>query len=154
MKHLHTFESDRKEMLSKMQGIGLSPKPLGFWISMAIYYEGSIQSVGYAIIAPNLKTVAKLLFTEFYVEEDYLENYENYNWQDITEIIEKINDSQDLWNHSQEFCWWEMTPLSLSIDLAELESTNTMNPVLAREFGNRYFRDFDEQMKKLPEGNQ
>ena len=62
MKHLKTFENDDQGLLGDMQGLGLSPKPIGCYISFLSYGDNDASALGVVVIGPNVVVVVVGLY--------------------------------------------------------------------------------------------
>jgi hypothetical protein len=148
MKHIKLFEEDSKELLTTMQGLSLAPKPLGFWITMVTSSEVDTNAIGIAIVAPDLPTVAECLFEEFNLE-DYFEDYDDKTWKDLPATMEKLKEMLD---GTTIYNWWKMEPKSTNNKETSIETESLLNPAVASQLGQDFFKNFDEELKRNPAG--
>ena len=151
MKHIKIFDNNSKDMLTAMQDLNLSPKALGYWISMVTSSEGDINAIGIAIVAPDLPTVAQCLFEEFNLE-DFFEDFEDKDWKDLPTIMEKVEEMSGSYDNITVYNWWEMDPKSTNSQEAKIETESLLNPVRVSELGNEFFKNFDAELLRTPFG--
>lgn len=152
MKHLKTFENNDQELLGDMQGLGLSPKPIGCYISFLSHGDGDVNALGVVVIGPSLVSIAESLFQEFNLEDVYDELNE-MGWKSIKDVMETfVDSSREYYNVSNIYNVWEMTPRTQDIKEEVIETENLMNPLAVCEMGRKYFKDFDEVIKSSPNG--
>lgn len=152
MKHLKTFENDGQGLLGDMQGLGLSPKPIGCYISLCGYGDGDVNALGVVVIGPSLVSIAESLFQEFNLEDVYDDSNE-MGWKSIEDVMETfVDSSREYYDVSNIYNVWEMTPRTQDIKEEVIETENLMNPLAVCEMGRKYFKDFDEVIKSSPNG--
>jgi hypothetical protein len=135
MKHLKTFENDGQGLLGDMQGLGLSPKPIGCYISFLSYGDSDASALGVVVIGPNLVSIAESLFREF-------------NLEDVMETF--ADSSREFYDVGNIYNVWEMTPRTQDIKEEVIETETLMQPLAVCEMGRKYFKDFDEVIKGSP----
>lgn len=152
MKHLKTFENDGQGLLGDMQGLGLSPKPIGCYISLCAYGDGDFNALGVVVIGPSLVSIAESLFQEFNLEDVYDDSNE-MGWKSIEDVMETFADSsREYYNVPFIYNVWEMTPRTQDIKEEVIATETLMNPLAVCNLGRKYFRDFDEVIKSSPNG--
>jgi len=150
MKHLKTFENDDQGLLGDMQGLGLSPKPMGYYISFLSYGDGDASALGVVVIGPNLVSIAESLFREFNIEDVYDDSNE-MGWKSIEDVMETFADSsREFYDVGNLYDVWEMTPRTQDIKEEVIETETLMKPLAVCEMGRKYFKDFDEVIKGSP----
>lgn len=153
MKHIKLYEDNERELLTQMQGLTLAPKPLGFWISMVTYSEGTVATTGVGIVAKDLRTVAELLFGFFNLEDYWDELVENNRtWKDIQDIIGEFDEALGDYNQTSDYKFWELEPRTSDHNAEEIEEVDLMNPIESVELGRRMFKNFDSELKRLRVG--
>jgi hypothetical protein len=151
MKHLKAFENEDQELLTQMQGLDLAPKPLGFYISICSYGDNDVSALGVVLIGSSLGSIAEMLYEEFNMEDVYDDSNE-MNLKSISEVLDKFdNDSKEM-DISNIYNVWEMTPRTNDINEEIVETCTLMTPYQAVELGKKYFSDFDEEMRRNPNG--
>jgi len=151
MKHLKTFEDENIELLTQMQGLGLAPKPMGFYISLCFWDQNTVDALGVVLIGKSFEAVAEILYSEFGMEDAY-ENYGKIGVNSIIELMKKFAEDFNDINTSCIYRVWEMKPKTKDADKIIIESETLMEPLVAVELGKEYFEDFEEVMKKNPNG--
>lgn len=150
MKHLKAFENDDQGLLGDMQGLGLSPKPIGCYISLCGYGDGDVNALGVVVIGPSLVSIAESLFQEFNLEDVYDDSNE-MGWKSIEDVMETfVDSSREYYDVSNIYNVWEMTPRTQDIKEEVIETETLMNPLAVCNMGRKYFRDFDEVIKGSP----
>jgi hypothetical protein len=151
MKHLKAFENEDQELLAQMQGLDLAPKPLGFYISMCGYGDNDVNALGVVVIGSSLASIAEMLYDEFNMGDIY-DDYNEMNLKSIFEVIDKfVDDSYEI-DITTIYNVWEMTPRTNDISQEIVETCTLMLPYEAVELGKKYFKDFDEEMRRNPNG--
>jgi hypothetical protein len=152
MKHLKTFESEDQDLLTQMQGLDLAPKPLGFYISLCSYGDSDISALGVALVGPSLAAIAQMLYEEFNMDDLYDETNEA-NWNSISDVMEKFTEDNNEYDISSIYRFWQMTPKTNNVKEEIIETETLMTPYGATELGKKHFRDFEDAMRKNPEGD-
>ena len=151
MKHLKTFENEDKELLTQMQGLDLAPKPLGFYISLCAYGDNDVDALGVVVIGSSLGSIAEMLYDEFNMEDLY-DDYNEMNLKSILEVLKKFSADSSEIDVNMIYNVWEMTPRTNDINEEIVETCTLMLPYEAVELGKKYFKDFDEEMRRNPNG--
>lgn len=151
MKHLKAFENDDQGLLGDMQGLGLSPKPMGCYISFLSHGDGDANALGVVVIGPSLVSIAESLFQEFNLEDVYDELNE-MGWKSIKDVMETFADSSREIYVPNIYNVWEMTPRTQDIKEEVIATETLMNPLAVCNLGRKYFKDFDEVIKSSPNG--
>ena len=150
MKHLKTFENDGQGLLGDMQGLGLSPKPIGFYISFLSHGDDDASALGIVVIGPNLVSIAEGLFMEFNLEDVYDDSNEK-GWKSIEDVMETfVDSSREFYDVRNAYDVWEMTPRTQDIKEEVIATETLMKPLAVCEMGRKYFKDFDEVIKGSP----
>jgi hypothetical protein len=151
MKHLKAFINEDQGLLGDMQGLGLAPKPLGFYISLCSYGDSDVNALGVVVIGPSFASIAEMLYEEFNMGDIY-DDYNEMNLKSIFEVMDKfIDDSYEI-DIQTIYNVWEMTPRTNDISQEIVDTCTLMTPHQAVELGKKYFRDFDEEMRGNPNG--
>ncbi len=151
MKHLKAFENEDKELLTQMQGLDLAPKPLGFYISLCAYGDNDVDALGVVVIGSSLGSIAEMLYDEFNMEDIYDDSNE-MNLKSILEVLKKFSADSSEIDVNIIYNVWEMTPRTNDINEEIVETCTLMLPNEAVELGKKYFKDFDEEMRRNPNG--
>jgi hypothetical protein len=151
MKHLKAFENEDKELLTQMQGLDLAPKPLGFYISLCAYGDNDVDALGVVVIGSSLGSIAEMLYDEFNMEDLY-DDYNEMNLKSILEVLKKFSADSSEIDVNMIYNVWEMTPRTNDINEEIVETCTLMLPYEAVELGKKHFRDFDEEMRRNPNG--
>ncbi len=151
MKHLKAFENEDKELLTQMQGLDLAPKPLGFYISLCAYGDNDVDALGVVVIGSSLGSIAEMLYDEFNMEDIYDDSNE-MNLKSILEVLKKFSADSSEIDVNMIYNVWEMTPRTNDINEEIVETCTLMLPYEAVELGKKYFKDFDEEMRRNPNG--
>ncbi len=151
MKHLKAFENEDKELLTQMQGLDLAPKPLGFYISLCAYGDNDVDALGVVVIGSSLGSIAEMLYDEFNMEDVYDDSNE-MNLKSILEVLKKFSADSSEIDVNMIYNVWEMTPRTNDINEEIVETCTLMLPYEAVELGKKYFKDFDEEMRRNPNG--
>lgn len=151
MKYLKTFENDDQGLLGDMQGLGLSPKPIGCYISfLSLHGDNDASALGVVVIGPNLVSIAERLFREFNLEDVYDDSNE-MGWKSIKDVMETFADSsREYYDVKNIYDVWEMTPRTQDIKEEVIATETLMKPLAVCEMGRKYFRDFDQVIKGSP----
>ena len=151
MKHLKAFENEDQELLAQMQGLDLAPKPLGFYISLCSYGYNDVNALGVVVIGSSLASIAEMLYEEFNMGDIY-DDYNEMNLKSIFEVMDKfVDDSYEI-DITTIYNVWEMTPRTNDINEEIVNTCTLITPYAAVELGKKYFRDFDEEMRRNPSG--
>jgi hypothetical protein len=151
MKHLKAFENEDKELLTQMQGLDLAPKPLGFYISLCAHGDNDVDALGVVVIGSSLGSIAEMLYDEFNMEDLY-DDYNEMNLKSILEVLKKFSADSSEIDVNMIYNVWEMTPRTNDINEEIVETCTLMTPYAAVELGKKYFKDFDEEMRRNPNG--
>jgi hypothetical protein len=74
------------------------------------------------------------------------------NLKSIFEVMDKfVDDSYEI-DISTIYNVWEMTPRTNDINEEIVNTCTLITPYAAVELGKKYFRDFDEEMRRNPSG--